>query len=1579
MEFASWHISTLANSYGVFFITELDMQFFLTSCVCVCVCVCQNASYLQRPDPDLPICVEQTVLVWFPLAFLWLCAPWHFANLCKKSAKAPLSKLYICKQVVAGLLLLTAIAELALTLGEDYGPSSDSTAQNHPAVLYTNPVLFAVSWIVVMLCQEYVRRRPRAVDSGSLFVFWLLQVVCAVFQFQSLLRDALNKEEIADLPRFCLFYISYGLQLIALVLSAIADVSPENPEARATFLSRITFNWFNSMVIKGYKRPLVQEDMWDLNEKDSTQAFCQGFEEVMAKELIKARCSLQKKQNKRKTKSDHQNGLAKGVSQDVLVMEETGKKKEKKKKKKDSESEYPNSWLVPTIAKTSKAVLLESAFYKLIQDLLSFASPQLLKLMISFTQDKSSHAWTGYLYAVLLLVVAFLQSVILQQYFQRCFILGMKVRTSLMAAVYKKALVVSNDSRKESTAGEIVNLMSADAQRFNDVTNFIHLLWSCPLQIILAIAFLWIELGPSVLAGLLVMVLMVPINGWLATKSRGFQMENMKFKDKRMKIINDILNGIKVLKYYAWESSFEAQVQEIREKELKVMRKFAYLSSVSTFIFSCAPAIVSLATFAVFVSVSPDNILDAEKAFTSISLFNILRFPLAMFPQLISIMVQTAVSKKRLEKFLSGDDLDTMAITRDDSHSAAVSMTDGTYAWERDTEPVLKNVSLDIKPGRLVAVVGAVGSGKTSLISALLGELHSLKGRINIKGSVAFVPQQAWIQNATVMDNILFGSNLDEERYRSVVDACALGPDLDLLPGRDQTEIGEKGINLSGGQKQRVSLARAVYSSADVYLLDDPLSAVDSHVGKHLFERVIGPKGLLKDKTRILVTHGISFLPYVDEIVVLVNGVVSEVGSYDGLRASKGAFSEFLETYEIKRKHVDMSSDFEQIEMLPEGLEPQADGSPEDIVSSTLKRENSLRHSQRHSKQNGSMRLRKNSSVRSKKDSGDKKGQRLIEKETMETGRVKFSVYLQYLRSMGWCFITWSFLFYFIQNVAFIGQNLWLSDWTEDSVEYFNTTYPNHIRDMRIGVFGALGMAQGFLVFLGTILLADGSISASRTLHTSLLSNILKVPMVFFDTTPSGRIVNRFAKDIFTVDEIIPMSFRTCILCLLGVLGTLFVICLATPIFTAVVVPMAVIYYFVQRFYVATSRQLRRLDSVSRSPIYSHFGETVSGISVIRAYGHQQRFLKQNEDTIDQNLKSVYPWIVSNRWLAMRLEFLGNLVVFFSALFAVISRDSLNSGLVGLSISYALNVTQTLNWLVRMTSELETNIVAVERVREYAEIKNEAPWITSNRPPDDWPTAGNIHFENYKVRYRPELELILHGITCDIQSTEKIGIVGRTGAGKSSLTNCLFRIIEASEGQILVDGIDISTLGLHDLRSRLTIIPQDPVLFSGTLRMNLDPFEKFSDEEIWSVLELAHLKDYVRGLPTGLQHEVSEGGENLSVGQRQLLCLARALLRKSRILILDEATAAVDLETDDLIQNTIRTEFSHCTVLTIAHRLNTILDSSRVMVLDSGKIVEFDSPSVLLNNKQGHFYAMAKDAGIRGGETSKPTDISTDL
>ncbi|NXJ21322.1 MRP2 protein, partial [Dicrurus megarhynchus] len=505
-----------------------------------------------------------------------------------------------------------------------------------------------------------------------------------------------------------------------------------------------------------------------------------------------------------------------------------------------------------------------------------------------------------------------------------------------------------------------------------------------------------------------------------------------------------------------------------------------------------------------------------------------------------------------------------------------------------------------------------------------------------------------------------------------------------------------------------------------------------------------------------------------------------------------------------------------------------------------------------------------------------------------------------------------------------------------------------------------------FLLF-ATMLSAQGAMRASRTMHQQLLSNILRVPMSFFDTTPTGRIVNRFAKDIFTVDETIPMSFRSWLSCFMAIISTLIAICLATPFFAVVIVPLSVFYYFVLRFYVSTSRQLRRLDSVTRSPIYSHFGETVSGLSVIRAYGHQERFLKQNETTMDINQKSVYSWIISNRWLAIRLEFVGSLVVFFSALLAVIAKGTLEGGIVGLSVSSALNVTQTLNWLVRTSSELETNIVAVERVHEYMKVKNEV------RKPGKGTKADNLGDGQGRKAHQTKMESICPVFYSPVSWSKKllpqVGVVGRTGAGKSSLTNCLFRVLEAAGGKILIDEVDIATIGLHDLRKNLTIIPQDPVLFTGTLRMNLDPFDQYSDEEVWKALELAHLKTYVQGLPEGLLHLVSEGGENLSVGQRQLVCLARALLRKAKILILDEATAAVDLETDHLIQTTIRREFADCTVLTIAHRLHTIMDSNRVMVLQAGRIVEFDSPEELLM-KQGIFSAMAKDAGIATAETT---------
>jgi len=786
---------------------------------------------------------------------------------------------------------------------------------------------------------------------------------------------------------------------------------------------------------------------------------------------------------------------------------------------------------------------------------------------------------------------------------------------------------------------------------------------------------------------------------------------------------------------------------------------------------------------------------------------------------------------------------------------------------------------------------------------------------------------------------------------------------LDILPGGDMTEIGEKGINLSGGQKQRISLARAMYFDADVYLLDDPLSAVDSHVGKHIFDKVIGPRGKLRKKTRIFVTHGVGFLPQVDQIIVLQDGRISEVGTYTELLQNEGAFSEFLKTF-ASEQNAEENEPTPRTESVLRDVPENTDG-----IDLSFQRSNS-RLERRDSLMDGQPFRRKRADSLSVVtiDTADLDCQftrpdeqhedKIIEEEKSETGRVKFAVFWAYAKSVRVYLAIGIVLFIVVAEIASVASGIWLARWSSANVT------SDDERDMYLGVYGGLGFLQALSVLISALCLAVGSKIASRYLHQSILVNVMHSPMSFFETTPLGRIVNRFSKDISTIDDMVPMSLANFLRTFCGVLGTIVAISFATPIFLAVILPLGFFYLFVQRVYVATSRQLKRIESVSRSPIFNNFFETINGASTIRAFGQQQRLIRDNYYRVDENHVAFYPGTSANRWLALRLEFVGNLIILFAALFAVISRESIESGLVGLSISYALQITNTLNWMVRMSSELETNIVSVERVKEYSEAPTEAEWIIpDNRPPDEWPDAGNIVIEDFDLKYREGLPLVLKQINCDIKPGEKIGIVGRTGAGKSTLTLALFRILERAGGRIMVDGVDIAKIGLQDLRSRLTIIPQDPVIFSGNLRLNLDPFESHTDEELWKILELSHLKNFVSGLEEGLLYPISEEGGNLSVGQRQLVCLARALLRKSKVLVLDEATAAVDLETDELIQQTIRREFSDRTVFTIAHRLNTIMDYTRIMVLDKGFVVEFDSPENLLAQR-GIFYSMAQDAGL---------------
>uniref|UniRef100_A0A663N781 Multidrug resistance-associated protein 1 n=1 Tax=Athene cunicularia TaxID=194338 RepID=A0A663N781_ATHCN len=1410
-------------------------------------------------NPDFTPCFQNTVLVWIPCIYLWVCFPVYFLYLrCHDRGYIQMSNLNKAKTALGLILWIVCWADLFYSFWE--------RSQNifQAPFFLVRPTVLGITMLLATFLIQYERIKG-VQSSGVMTIFWLISLLCAVVVFRSKIINALNTVDAFRYATFCIYFILLLVQLILccfperppLFSETVNDPNP-CPEFSASFLSRITFWWITGLMVQGYRRPLEAKDLWSLNKEDKSEEIVPEAE--------------------------------------ALII---------KPSQKSSEAS-----LFKVLYKTFGPYFLMSFLFKAAHDLLMFAGPEILKLLINFVNNKAAPNWQGYFYTGLLFVCACLQTLILHQYFHICFVTGMRLKTAIVGVIYRKALVITNSARKTSTVGEIVNLMSVDAQRFMDLATYINMIWSAPLQVILALYLLWQNLGPSVLAGVAVMILLVPINAVMAMKTKTYQVAQMKSKDNRIKLMNEILNGIKVLKLYAWELAFREKVLEIRQKELKVLKKSAYLAAMATFTWVCAPFLVALSTFAVYVTIDKNNVLDAQKAFVSLALFNILRFPLNMLPMVISSIVEASVSLKRLRVFLSHEELDPDSIIRGP-------ITDGEFLFLKQAElcTLYFSINFTVPEGSLVAVVGQVGCGKSSLLSALLGEMDKKEGYVVVKGSVAYVPQQAWVQNATLEDNIIFGREMNESRYKRVIEACALLPDIEILPTGDKTEIGEKGVNLSGGQKQRVSLARAVYCNADVYLFDDPLSAVDAHVGKHIFEKVIGPKGILKNKTRVLVTHAINYLPQMDTILVMSDGEISEMGSYQELLKQDGAFAEFLRTYANAEQSVENSD--------------QVKASCGLYTLPVL------------------IRLHHLYAVTSS-GAGEEE---------------EATVYWDYMKAIG-LFISFLSIFLFMCNhIASLASNYWLSLWTDDPVINGTQQYTN----VRLGVYGALGISQGLLgiaVFGYSMVVSIGGIFASRHLHLNLLHNVLRSPMSFFERTPSGNLVNRFSKEIDTIDSTIPPIIKMFMGSTFNVIGACIIILLATPIAAVIIPPLGLVYLFVQRFYVATSRQLKRLESVSRSPVYSHFNETLLGVSVIRAFEEQKRFIKQNDVKVDENQKAYYPSIVANRWLAVRLEYVGNCIVLFAALFAVIARNKLSAGLVGLSVSYSLQITAYLNWLVRMSSELETNIVAVERVKEYAEMEKEAEWsIEQTAPASTWPKEGKVEFRGYGLRYREDLDLVLKNINVTINGGEKIGIVGRTGAGKSSLTLGLFRINEAAEGEIIIDGINIAKIGLHDLRFKITIIPQDPILFSGSLRMNLDPFDQHSDEDIWRSLELAHLKNFVSSLPDKLNHECAEGGENLSVGQRQLVCLARALLRKSKILVLDEATAAVDLETDKLIQSTIKSQFEECTVLTIAHRLNTIMDYTRVLVLDRGEVVECGSPDHLLQEK-GIFYSMAKDSGL---------------
>lgn len=922
---------------------------------------------------------------------------------------------------------------------------------------------------------------------------------------------------------------------------------------------------------------------------------------------------------------------------------------------------------------------------------------------------------------------------------------------------------------------------------------------------------------------------------------------------------------------------------------------------------------------------------------------------LSSFYKSIRIFNEVQVSIKRIQEFLLLEELSPKPkITQKPDGNKSVVIKNVSAKWDKELPQLtLKNISLTVSPGELLAVVGPVGAGKSSVLMTILKELPLLSGQVNVHGTVSYVAQQPWIFSASLRQNILFGQKYDKVKYNRIVQVCALKKDIETLPHKDFTLVGERGITLSGGQRARVSLARALYMDADIYILDDPLSAVDAKVGRHLFNHCIN--GYLKKKAIILVTHQLQFLPKANQIIILDQGEAVGTGTFDELLESGIDFASLLQITNKEEEDAEI---------------PMKSLSTLDLVGGMSNSVTNLKDPL------GSL-------ISLCSVGNDVKDVVHIKEEERRTGYVGLYVYIEYFKAG--CHFLYGILlsFIFIVSIMFyIGTDYWVARWSNQeqsrydmikeqeyllSEGYNNTnlTIPAVDFNYNTAIYSGLTLGIFACSLLKSFMFYWNSIRCSQTLHNAMYQNVVQAKIAFFDENPTGRILNRFSKDMGLIDDMLPSSGIDFLQCFFLTVSVVLVTGVANPWTLIPTSIMLCIFIYLRQYYVRTSRSVKRLETVARSPVFSQINASLQGMSSIRAYNAEERFLEEFDNFQDIHTEAWFMFIATTRWLAVRLDLLCTAFVASVIMGCIPLSSKLDAGTVGLSITYSFTLTGMFQWFIRQSVEVENNIVSVERVVDYAKLPKEANIESeeSKRPRPSWPEHGLIVAKNLGLKYSENGPLVLKNLDFAIESQEKIGIAGRTGAGKSSLISALFRMVEP-EGELIIDNVDVKSIGLHDLRSKLSIIPQDPVLFKGTLRRNLDPFKEYTDEELWRALGEVQMKDAITELPDGLESKVNEGGNNFSVGQRQLICLGRAVLRQNRILIIDEATANVDVGTDALIQKTIREKFKHCTVLTIAHRLVTIMDSDRVLVLDNGELMEFDSPYNLLQDIKGYFYKM---------------------
>ncbi|PON96124.1 ATP-binding cassette containing protein [Trema orientale] len=1308
------------------------------------------------------------------------------------------------------------------------------------------------SLISALNVEKIIRTKGIEVIDVVLWVVNLLLLVCAFKNLRLMVSEHREDHSLSE----------------PLVVKG-ADEEAKTELDHVGFFKKLTFSWIGPLLSLGYSKSLSLEDIPSLGPEDEANVWYQKFKQAWD--------SLSREK-----------GLDNSMN---LVL-----------------------WAMVKVYGKENVLI---GICALLRTISVVVSPLILYAFVNYANSNEENLQEGLSILGYLVLAKVVESLSQRHWFfysRRC---GMRMRSALMVAAYEKQLKLSSLGRRRHSTGEIVNYIAVDAYRMGEFPWWFHLAWSCGIQLVLAIVVLFKVTGYGALPGLLPLLTCGILNVPYAKSLQKCQYEFMVAQDERLRSTSEILNSMKIIKLQSWEENFKNLINSHRDRELKWLTEAQIKKVYGSLLYWMSPTIVSSVVFlgcALFQSAP----LNASTIFTVLATLRSMGEPVRMIPEALSVMIQVKVSFDRLNSFLLEDELKDEGERRQPSPypDKSLKIRGGTFSWDpKSTIPTLREVNLEISMGQKIAVCGSVGARKSSLLYAMIGEIPKLSGTVEVFGSIAYVSQTSWIQSGTIRDNILYGKPMEKDQYQKAIIACALDKDLNSFDHGDLTEIGQRGINLSGGQKQRIQLARAVYSDADIYLLDDPFSAVDAHTAAILFNECI--MAALRNKTVILVTHHVEFLSEFDKILVMEDGKITRSGSYEELLKAETTFQKLVNA------HKDAITTLDSLNQEDQKGEPQM----VDVI----------RMEKGH-------KTYPNQISEEEIFAKDPTGLQLTREEEKEIGDVGWKPYMDYLMVSKGSFLL---LLSIITHFLFFSFQILATYWLALAIQV-----PKITNSILVGVYTGISTLSAIFLYLRSIFGTYLGLKASKAFFSGFTNAIFRAPMLFFDSTPVGRILTRASSDLSIVDYEIPFSIVFVVASSIESMATIGIMASVTWQVLIVAIFSLVTSIYVQGYYLATARELIRINGTTKAPVTNFISETSLGAVTIRAFRSMDRFFQNYLKLVDTDASLFYLSNAAIEWSVLRIEALQNLTLFTAALFIILlPKGQAAPGLVGLSLSYALTLTSTQIFLTRWYCNLANYIVSVERIKQFMHIPEEPPAIVeAKRPPPLWPTKGRIELHSLKIKYRPNAPLVLKGITCTFKEGTRVGVVGRTGSGKTTLISALFRLVEPTSGNIVIDGLDICSIGLKDLRTNLSIIPQEPTLFRGSIRTNLDPLGLYSDDEIWRALEKCQLKATVINLPNLLDSSVSDEGENWSAGQRQLFCLGRVLLKRNRILVLDEATASIDSATDAILQRIIRVEFSECTVITVAHRVPTVIDSDMVMVLSYGKLVEHDEPSKLLDS-----------------------------